>query len=60
VEEGLKRGDASALDEYAPSGNRVFGLGVVGPGFVVLTVLKQLGIYDAVLSSLPSQQGARS
>ena len=59
VEEGLKRGDASVLEEYVPvRGIGYSGSVVVGPAFVVLTVLKQLGIYEAVLSSLPPQQAA--
>jgi transposase len=59
VEEGLKRGDASALDECVPLREITYpGSVVVGPAFVVLTVLRQLGIYDAVMSSLPGQQAA--
>jgi len=59
VEEGLKRGDASALDEWVPLREITYpGSVVVGPAFVVLTVLKQLGICDAVMSSLPPQQAA--
>ena len=59
VEQGLKRGDASALDEYVPVRSIAYpGSVVVGPAFVVLTVLKQLGIYDAVMSLLPPQQSA--
>ena len=59
VEEGLKRGDASALEEYVPIQEIAYsGSVVVGPAFVVLTVLKQLGIYEAVVSSLPPQQAA--
>ena len=49
VEEGLTRGDASALEEYAPIHAITYaGSVVVGPTFVVLTVLKQLGIHDAL------------
>jgi transposase len=59
VEEGLKRGDASALEEYVPVQEIAYsGSVVVGPAFVVLTVLRQLGVYDAVVSSLPAQQAA--
>ena len=59
VEEGLKRGDASALDDCVALHEIAYpGSVVVGPAFVVLTVLKQLGIYDAVMSSLPPQQAA--
>ena len=57
VEEALKRGDASALEEYAPVDDIEYeGSVTVGPAFVVLTVLKQLGIYDAVMASLPRRQ----
>jgi len=59
VEEGLKRGDAGALDECVPLREITYpGSVVVGPAFVVLTVLRQLGVYDAVMSSLPGQQAA--
>ena len=59
VEEGLKRGDASALDECVPLREIEYaGSVVVGPAFAVLTVLKQLGIYEAVMSSLPPQQAS--
>ena len=59
VEEGLKRGDASALDDCVALHEIAYpGSVVVGPAFVVLTVLKQLGIYDAVMSSLSQQQAA--
>lgn len=59
VEEGLKRGDASALDEYVPVQQIGYSDSVVvGPSFVVLAVLKQLGVYSAVMSSLPPQQAA--
>jgi len=59
VEEGLKRGDASALDECVALREIAYpGSVVVGPAFVVVTVLKQLGIYDTVMSSLPPQQAA--
>ncbi len=59
VEEGLKRGDASALDEHVPVREIEYpGSVVVGPAFVVWTVLKQLGIHEAVMSSLPPQQAA--
>ncbi len=57
VEEGLKRGDASVLEEYAPLHEIMYSDSVVvGPTFVVLTLLKQLGVYDALFSSLPPQQ----
>ena len=57
IEEGLKRGDASALDEYVPvrSIEHTASL-VLGPAFVVLTVLKQLGLCEAIRDALPPQQ----
>jgi transposase len=59
VEEGLKRGDASALDEYVALHEVEYpGSVVVGPTLVVLTVLKQLGVYEALRASLPAQQAA--
>jgi transposase len=59
IEEGLKRGDTSGLDECVELRAIAYcGSVVVGPAFVVLTVLKQLGIYDAVMASLPRQQAA--
>ena len=59
VEEGLKRGDAGALEEWAALREIEYsGSVVVGPGFVVLTVLKQLGIWGAIVASLPAQQAA--
>ena len=59
VEEGLKRGDASALDEYVPLHELEYpGSVVVGPTVVVLTVLRHLGIYEALAACLPPQQAA--
>ena len=59
VEEGLKRGDASALDEYVPLRDIEYpGSVVVGPSFVVLTVLQQLGVYEALLTLLSPPQAA--
>jgi len=59
VEEGLKRGDASALDEYVAMREVECPESVVvGPTFVVLTVLRQLGICQALRALLPAQQAA--
>jgi len=59
VEEGLKRGDASALDEHAPFSELEYsGSVVVGPAFVALTVLKQLGVYQLLEASLSPRQAA--
>jgi len=59
VEEGLKRGDMSALSEHVAVRDIEYpGSVVVGPTFVVLTVLKQLGVYEALQCSLPPQQAA--
>ena len=57
IEAGLKRGDASVLDEYAPVKTISYENAlVVGPAFVVLHLLKQLGIYQAIQGALPQQQ----
>ena len=57
VEEGLKRGDASVLDEYAPVKTITYENALaVGPAFVVLQLLKQLGICQAIQAALPQQQ----
>jgi transposase len=57
IEVALKRGENGALDEHVAVREIAYpGSVVVGPTFVVWAVLKQLGIYDAVLSSLPQQQ----
>jgi transposase len=59
VEEGLKRGDTSALEDYVPLHELAYaGAVAVGPTAVVLTVLKQLGLYAALQASLPAQQAA--
>lgn len=59
VEEGLKRGDTSALAEYVPLHELAYAGAVpVGPAAVVLTVLKQLGLYTALQAALPAQQAA--
>lgn len=57
VEEGLKRGDARALEDYALVDEVAYqGSVVAGPAFVVLTALKQLGIHEAVMACLPPRQ----
>jgi len=57
IDEGLKRGDTSALDESVTLEEIDYaGAVAVGPAFVVLTVLKQLGLYAAVMGSVPRQQ----
>jgi len=57
VEVALKQGESGPLDECVTLREITYsGCVVVGPAFVVLTALKQLGIYDAVMSSLPRQQ----
>jgi transposase len=59
VDAALKQGESGALDEQVAVREIAYpGSVVVGPAFAVLTVLKQLGIYDAVMSSLPPQQAA--
>ena len=57
VEEGLKRGDASVLEEYVHIDElRHLRSVVVGPVFVVLTVLKQLGIFSLLMGALSFKQ----
>ena len=57
VEKGLKRGDASVLDEYAPVKTIAYENALaVGPAFVVLQLLKQLGVSQAIRALLPAQQ----
>ncbi len=57
LEVALKRGEHAALDEHISLRELEYrGAIVVGPAFVVLALLKQLGIYDAVVSALPQQQ----
>lgn len=57
VETALKQGASRPLDESVFLREIAYpGSVVVGPTFVVLTMLKQLGIYAAVTSSLPTQQ----
>ena len=59
VDAALKQGESGPLDKCVSLRELAYpGSVVVGPAFVVLTVLKQLGIYDAVMSSLPPQQAA--
>lgn len=59
VEEGLKRGDTSALNDYVPVHEIEYpGSFVVGPTFVAVAVLKQLGIYSEIMAALPTQQAA--
>lgn len=57
IEEGLRRGDASVLDEYTPVKTIAYENALaVGPAFVVLQLLKQLGIRQAIQAALPQQQ----
>jgi transposase len=57
VDEGLKSGDASVLGECIPVHQITYsGSVVVGPAFVVLAILKQLGIYQILETMLPPQQ----
>jgi hypothetical protein len=59
VETALKQGDRAPLEERVALHEVAYsGSVVVGPVWVVMTVLKQLGIYDAVTASLPPQQAA--
>lgn len=59
VEEGLRRGDDSVLEEYVHIKDYDYVRSVViGPVFVVLTVLKQLGIFGLLRASLTIRQSA--
>ena len=59
VEEGLKRGDASVLDEYVHIEDvRHLRSFAIGPVFVALTVLKQLGVFSLLMASLSFKQAA--
>lgn len=59
VETALKQGQDAGLEERVALREITYqGSVAVGPSFVVLAVLRQLGIYDAVLSSLPARQAA--
>ncbi len=57
VEEGLKRGDESVLEDFVHIDDleHLDSL-VVGPTTVVLTVLKQLGIFGLLMGSLTFKQ----
>ena len=49
IPEALKRGNSSVLDEYAYIGEVVhLGSLVIGPAFVVLSLLKQLGTFQLI------------
>jgi hypothetical protein len=57
VEIALKQGEHPTLDEQISLRTLTYrGAVVVGPAFVVLALLKQLGIYERVVSALPRQQ----
>ena len=57
VENALKQGEHPILDEEISLRAVIYqGAVVVGPAFVALSLLKQLGIYDLVVSQLPRQQ----
>jgi len=59
VQEGLKRGDDSVLEEYVHVKDFDYVRSVVvGPVFVVLSVLKQLGIFGLLMASLSMKQAA--
>lgn len=57
IEQGLKRGDASALGAQVPiQAIDYAGCVVVGPSYVTLSILKQLHIYRLIQEFLPPQQ----
>ncbi len=59
IDKALKRGDSSVLEEYAcmEALEHVHSL-VLGPVFVTLSILKQLGIYQLLRASLTLKQAA--
>jgi len=59
VEEGLKRGDDSVLEQYVHNDDvQHLRSVVIGPVFVALTVLKQLGVFSLLMTSLSFKQAA--
>lgn len=57
IDQALKRGDTQVLDEYVhPNEVRYLGSWVVGPVFVVVTLLKQVGIFSLVWAHLTRKQ----
>lgn len=57
IEESLKRGDSSVLDEYVLINELQHIDSVsIGPVFVALSLCKQLGIYELVSKHLPKKQ----
>lgn len=59
IEKGLKHGDASVVQEYVHVDElELMRTWTVGPAFVVLSVLKQLGILSLLMSFLSLKQFA--
>jgi len=59
VEEGLKSGDTDLLDQYVRVTDVTADETIeVGPAFVVLSILEQLGIYEQISEHLPPKQTA--
>jgi len=59
VETALKRGDCGPVGEALGAAQIAYdGAVVAGPAFVVLSVLRQLGVYGALTSRLSPQQAA--
>ena len=57
IEAALKRGDTEVLEEHVhPDEIRFWGSWVVGPVFVVITLLKQLGIFSLIRAHLTWKQ----
>ena len=59
IDRALKRGDGSALDEYVHIEDLHYpGSVTIGPTFVAMAVLKQLGISEMLMKSLTPKQAA--
>ena len=59
IERALKRGEAGVLDDYVRVEQlRHEGSLVVGPAFVALTLMKQLGLFSEIMGRLTPKQAA--
>ena len=57
IEKALKRGDDSVLEEYVHIDDLKYpGSTVIGPSFVALALLKQLGVFELLTKSLTPKQ----
>lgn len=57
IDAALKQGDSASVAEMVPLDSITYsGSIVVGPAFVALSLIKQLGIYNDLYAALPPQQ----